>query len=522
MRSTSEPSISSDHRKENDVPVSEGPSTCSTSVSSAAAKVSNESSNEDSPSKRKGLIGSLRKQKLRSIGSLRSLRSPTRTKQADVIANYPVDVVVVNTESEPPSTHYNPHTPKHPTKSSLALDFEESPPGQPIFDLSRKEYTNSGLDIHRSSPMPVPSSDKQSLRSPIQLSVIPDGTVPSSPAPIRKILDLDPTEDSPSGIFSSCRVPDQIITKATAPVEKPLSDILRAAADYYQIPAIDGQEKPMSLGSITQTVEIRQADSYTESWSAWSEYRRGLLDEFGEKSPPEDEVFTKAGEETKDDAPSEARGEQEDGADTRPNMTALDLLRQKQRANIYRRADGKRQMQVRLAGSDAENADDPEWWDKTEAVSGGRNEDFTAAEKMVSNLGVFVRNDEILVKAEGKELTPDEAHAVGKITAYVDIELEPASTEETESRMLQPANMEKRGSSWGAHAGLYDGTGYGSGPGSTSSPTTVINGTEVDHESLVLVRSRINNLSTGTASFDTREYKDYADFESLLATRHVS
>lgn len=522
MRSTSGSSIPCDHQKENDVPGAEGPSICSRSVNSAAANFGNESSSENSPSKRKGLIGSLRKQKLRSIGSLRSLRSPTRTKQADVIAHQPVDVVVIDTESEPPSTRYSPYTPKHPPKSSLALNFEEAPPGQPIFDLSRKEYINSSLDMYRSSPMPVPSSDKQSLRSPTQLSIIPDGTIPSSPAPIRKILDLDHTEDSPSGIFASCRVPDQITTKATTLVEKPLSDILRAAADYYQIPTIDGQEKPMSLESITQMVELRQAESYTESWSAWSEYRRGLLDEFGEKSPPEDEIFTKAGKETKDDATGEVVDKQQDGADTRPNMTALDLLRQKQRANIYRRADGKRQMQVRLAGSDPENTDEAQWRDKTEVVSASRNEDFTAAEKMVSNLGVFVRDDEILVKAEGKELTPDEAHAVGKIPAYVDIELEPASTEETESRMLQPANMGKRGCSWGAHAGLYDGTGYGSGPGSTSSPTTAINGTEVDHEGSVLVRSRINNLSIETASSDTREYKDYADFEDLLATRHVS
>ncbi|CAE7215481.1 hypothetical protein PTTW11_10700 [Pyrenophora teres f. teres] len=510
MSLQNEPSILSDHQKENEILDPKGPSISSMSVGSAAASIGNESPSEDSPSKRKGLMGSLRKQKLRSIGSLRSLRSPTKTKQTDIVVKPSVDVAATDRELAPPPNCQNLHTPNHPRNSSLALNFQESPPGQPIFDLSHKEYPSSGFSIRHSSPVPVPASDKQSLRSPVELSVIPNGTVPSSPAPIRKILDLDHTEDSPSRVFSSCRVPSMIMLKATAPVEKPLSDMLQAAADYYLVPATDAQGKPMSSESIAQTVELKQTNSNTEPWSAWPEYRRGLLDEFDEQSPPKSEVSVKAGNEKVDNEPGNIMDKQEDGADIRPNATALDLLRQKQRANIYRRADGKRQMQVRLTGSDVEKADDPDRQDKNEVVSAGRDEDFTAAEKIVSNLGVFVRDDEILVKAEGMELTPDEAHAAGRIPAYVDIDLEPTSPEE----------LGKRGSSWGSHTGLYDGTGYGSG--STSRPMTAINVTEGDRESSMLLRTRANNLSTGTTSSDTREYKDYADFEDFLATRHVS
>ena len=520
MYSTSEPSIPSDHGKENEIPNSESPGISSINSSSVAANVSNEPSNEDSPSKRKGLIGSLRKQKMRSIGSLRSLRSPIKAKQTDFVAHPSVHVATVDSELVPPLNCQNPHTPNHPPKSSLALNFQESLPGQPIFDLSSKGYPSSGFDIRRSSPVSVPSSEKQSLQSPAELSGIPNGTVPSSPAPIRKILDLDPTEDSPPKIFSSCRVPSQIMVKAKAPVEKPFSDILRAVADYYLVPTVEGQGKLTSSESIAQTVELEEIQANTESWSAWSEYRRGLLDGFDKKSPLEDGISTKASEDTKNEDQRAVRDWKKGGTSTRPNVTALDLLRQKQCANIYRRADGKRQMQVRLTGSDSDNADEPAWRGKTEVVSVGPNEDFIAAEKIVSNLGVFVRDNEILVRTEGRELTPDQAHAAGKIPAYVDIELEPSRLEEMESRMLQPRVMGKRGSSWGAHAGLYDGTGYGSG--SNSRPTTATNGTEGDHEGSIRVRTRTKNLSIGTASSDTQEYKDYADFEDFLSTRHVS
>ena len=513
MYSTSEPSIPSDHGKENEIPNSESPGISSINSSSVAANVSNEPSNEDSPSKRKGLIGSLRKQKMRSIGSLRSLRSPIKAKQTDFVAHPSVHVATVDSELVPPLNCQNPHTPNHPPKSSLALNFQESLPGQPIFDLSSKGYPSSGFDIRRSSPVSVPSSEKQSLQSPAELSGIPNGTVPSSPAPIRKILDLDPTEDSPPKIFSSCRVPSQIMIKAKSPVEKPFSSILRAAADHYHVPTVEGQGKPTSSEPFAQTVEHEKTPTNTESWGTWCEHNRGLFDGFDGKSPPED---------AKDDDQHSVRDRKKGGTSTRHNVTALDLLRQKQCANIYRRADGKRQMQVRLTGSDSENFDETAWRDKIEVVSAGPNEDFIAAEKIVSDLGVFARDDRIFVRAGGKEFTPDQAHAAGKIPAYVDIELEPSRLEGTESCMLQPGDMGKHGSSWGAHAGLYDGTGYGSGSRSTSRPTTARNGTESDQEGSIRVRTRANNLSTGTASSDTQEYRDYADFEDFLSTRHVS
>lgn len=74
-------------RQENDAPSYETPDPSSAGSSSTVPDASDESPTKDTSSIRKGLMGSLRKQKLRSISSLRSLRSPTKTKQSDAPAS---------------------------------------------------------------------------------------------------------------------------------------------------------------------------------------------------------------------------------------------------------------------------------------------------------------------------------------------------------------------------------------------------------------------------------------------------
>jgi hypothetical protein len=65
------------------------------SSDSAILETSNVSPSKDSPSRRKNLMGSLRKRSLRSIESLRNLRSPTsKTKQVDRGSPTPSDVRV--------------------------------------------------------------------------------------------------------------------------------------------------------------------------------------------------------------------------------------------------------------------------------------------------------------------------------------------------------------------------------------------------------------------------------------------
>jgi hypothetical protein len=80
---------------ENDAPGYETPDPRSPGVSSTEPDVGDESPTKETTSMRKGLIGSLRKQKLRSISSLRSLRSPTKTKQFDTPESLLADVCVL-------------------------------------------------------------------------------------------------------------------------------------------------------------------------------------------------------------------------------------------------------------------------------------------------------------------------------------------------------------------------------------------------------------------------------------------
>ncbi|KAF2727958.1 hypothetical protein EJ04DRAFT_529009 [Polyplosphaeria fusca] len=79
-------------------------------------------------------------------------------------------------------------TPLERKKPSLALNFEVSPPDQPIFDTTRKSLQASEIEVHRSSPITVPSAVKENM-SPLQVMhpEVPGfsvGTIPDSPAPL--------------------------------------------------------------------------------------------------------------------------------------------------------------------------------------------------------------------------------------------------------------------------------------------------------------------------------------------------
>ncbi|KAF1947769.1 hypothetical protein EJ02DRAFT_507587 [Clathrospora elynae] len=178
-------------QSENDTPHLKHPVS---SLSGTFPDMDKVSPSKDSPSRRKQLMGSLRKKSLRSIDSLRNLRSPpSKPKQRE--------------HSRAPSLPEAPRTPSRPTKSPLVLDFEESPPGQPMLDINTKSPTSSlivhasspaPVPIHHSSPVPVPVKQEDPFSTPVDPSVIPAGTVPTSPAPLQKVLDMDPTQESPS------------------------------------------------------------------------------------------------------------------------------------------------------------------------------------------------------------------------------------------------------------------------------------------------------------------------------------
>ncbi|KAI8936974.1 hypothetical protein NX059_006201 [Plenodomus lindquistii] len=138
-------------------------------------------------SRRKRLIGSLRR-----ISSLRSIRtSPDKSKESD---------------GSHPASPKSPRTPTRYMRDSLALDFVESQPGEPMFDLSKpRRSLSSSVIVHHSSPITVPSSSRQDtpFSIPIGPATLPVGTVPTTPGPFQWALECDATKKTPSPVFSS-------------------------------------------------------------------------------------------------------------------------------------------------------------------------------------------------------------------------------------------------------------------------------------------------------------------------------
>jgi hypothetical protein len=152
---------------------------------------------------------------LRRIGSLRSVRSsPTKDKcQHRPASPYPRGPIEPDSPSTPSSSRLGysnavVESGVRPSPSLLALNFQESPSDQPMFDLQRRErsVSTSSIVVQRSSPMPIPAAAYPHRPGTIsrRSSELPAGTIPNSPAPLQVVLDDDPdqfvlsTESSPS------------------------------------------------------------------------------------------------------------------------------------------------------------------------------------------------------------------------------------------------------------------------------------------------------------------------------------
>lgn len=79
---------------------------------------------------------------------------------------------------------------------SLALNFEQSPPDQPIFELNLRHRSVSGssLEVQHSSPMTVPGSVRQMDIYNLSPSSndFPTGTIPTTPGPLQRAFERDP------------------------------------------------------------------------------------------------------------------------------------------------------------------------------------------------------------------------------------------------------------------------------------------------------------------------------------------
>lgn len=88
-----------------------------------------------------------------------------------------------------------------PMSPSLALNFEQSPPGQPIFELNMHQRSTSGssLEVQHSSPVTVPGSARQINPYNLVLSStdLPFGTIPDTPGPLQRAFERDPANHIP-------------------------------------------------------------------------------------------------------------------------------------------------------------------------------------------------------------------------------------------------------------------------------------------------------------------------------------
>ncbi|KAF1842466.1 uncharacterized protein K460DRAFT_420373 [Cucurbitaria berberidis CBS 394.84] len=378
----------SQHGKENDTPhLEEFGSTMSCGRSPGSnAKIL--SPGRDSPSRRNKLMGSLRR-----ISSLRSIRSPpSKTKKRD----------------EPES----PCTPARLDKPSLILNLEESPPDQHMFEIPRSgRSTASNLIVHHSSPIAVPTLCKQEapFSTPDLPSILPAGTVPDSPAPFQRALDMDPSKLTPSPVPSPAlerRIIAEPVPTPMPGTNQTFEDILpdngrppyatassQGQLGYFDIPLHDGHEGKVDYSHI-------QFDR---------------------------EVAREAGAAVIYEIPANPSDDMTKCISSNPNSkTSMGALAGRHCAMNYRRANGRRGQRMMPLN-------------RSSIVDEGpmdRSEDMTWVEDF---------------RFPGDEMA---------FTMF-------APTSDDKVR------LEHRQSTWGAHTGLYDGTGYGDDSGLISSrPST--------------------------------------------------
>ncbi|KAL1800434.1 hypothetical protein ACET3X_000776 [Alternaria dauci] len=448
-------------RNENDAPGRETTGLYSSGANSTVPDPSDESPNKDTSSARKGLMGSLRRQKLRSISSLRSLRSPTKTKQSDTPASPLAE---------------GPHTPKHRPNSSLVLNFDESPPDKPIFDLDHKDSITSSVEVHHSSPVPVPTSEKQHQRSFVDSSLIPFGTVPLSPAPIQRILELDQTASPPSPTSSLVCNPDSEMMRSTASTRSAFSGTLHEAGIYIDEPIVSYDD--LELNHLLPNEAFTTVDNTEEP-------RKTLVGE----EPSVVHRLENTSDHKIDDEQVSTQGSSTNIAPDATNVNkiveehARAILNRVYHAKTYRRADGECRLRIKLFTSEPEDGNDDRGDDETPFEFVG-----SQADRVVSELGAILQKNGIMAISDDKI---DEAFAAGKLPAYLDIALDEDNARIAQSHLHIPTKVEKRDSTWGQHTGLYDGSGYGAGSSfrcvtdvteMTDVSPTRIPGTSSDHE----------------------------------------
>jgi hypothetical protein len=324
------------------------------------------------------------------------------------------------------------------------LNFQESPADEPIIDLSHTDSTSLDQDFYYSSPLPIPASENKNPKSYVVSSVIPAGTVPSSPAPLRKILDLEQPEDFPSQVFGPAFDLDLACVELLAPIQdiedskqtqdtpREATDTVQATTEHCHVPTQGLGSGQFNTGNVTELGNDCQfmhqespIDDLTERFD------QHCLDANGSKTSPENMLI----------------------------IIGKDYL-----LRIFHNGDLRRRI-----GITAYDGNDHALASESDIVFARREKDFAAAEKMMPELSRFIALNKGVLANTNKELMLDEALAEGILPEWLDLDLEMESSERLRSRISNHGQIPKRESTWGQHVGLYDGTGYGTGSSSCSS-----------------------------------------------------
>lgn len=328
------------------------------------------------------------------------------------------------------------------------LNFEESPADEPIFDLSCEDSTHFNQEIYYSSPVPIPSSENHKPRSFAASSTIPDGTVPSSPAPIRKILDLEQAEDFPSPAFSPAYDVEMACMDFLAPIQD-IPELNQIGDTLLEMPEVAqaGTEDSDDLAKSSK-IELLSAEGIVKLIT-------------GNQHLEQESTIDKLTEQLD----RHCLDADESKIDISENL--LIIISKDYLLRIFHYGDFK--CRVGITAYDAHDCGSD---NGSVVILARHDEDFAAAESITPNIRQFVLlNRDIFGKVE-TELVLDEALAEGLLPEWLDLDVDMGSTAKFRSRTINPVKAHKRESTWGQHAGLYDGTGYGTGSSLRSSTAT--------------------------------------------------
>lgn len=294
--------------------------------------------------------------------------------------------------------------------------------------------------------MPIPSSEKQDLQVFPISSVIPAGTVPLSPAPIQKILDLDQTRNLLSPAVNPAKDQELPQMRPPTPIQNsldsdqavdtppgsPVSSLDLGMLALSLEPAPEGEPlstKTLRTETLTESVEARQY-----------EQRESVIAELAGRF----------------DRSCLTTGDDKAGA----REPALVIFGNNYILQTYHCGDLRRRMEI----TTHEYGYDPD--NQLVFVLARREEDFAAIKKILVELNLLVLN---MLETSNQDFMLDEALDNGLLPGWLDLKLDMASTRGVQNRIYNIAELRKRESTWGQHAGLYDGTGYGGEPSSRPS-----------------------------------------------------